>query len=211
MYKKTGIALLYAGATYLIFRYGASMMAWLNDSDSTLLVTALATILALFPVIPYPIVGGAIGAAFGPAIGGLITWIGSAAASILMFLFVRYGYQEWGSRLLRRYRSLDKLTEMFERSAFLTIVFARLVPFIPSIVTNVYSALSRVPFAVYAIASSLGKIPPMVLFAVVGDSIANRPAQIAAIIAGYAAFFALTWWLHRLWRRRQGLVKSSPD
>ncbi len=39
----------------------------------------------------------------------------SVSASILMFLFIRYGYQEWGERVLHRHNSLGKITVLFEK------------------------------------------------------------------------------------------------
>ena len=122
------------------------------------LIMFMAVIMALFPVIPYPVVGGVIGR---PRAG--YRWnrhLGRLyRASILMFMFIRYGFQEWGDRVLYRYNRLGKVTTMFERNAFMTILFTRLIPFIPSIVINVYAALSKVTFASYSIASALGKIP----------------------------------------------------
>jgi uncharacterized membrane protein YdjX (TVP38/TMEM64 family) len=157
--------------------------------------------MALFPVIPYPVVGGVIGAAFGPVLGALITWVGSAAASILMFLFVRYGYREWGEKVLHGHKSVAKITELFEKNAFLTILFARLIPFIPSIIVNVYAALSRVSFVSYFIASSVGKIPAMLLFAVVGDSLMTEPRNIVITVGVYGAFLLVTLLVYRLWRK----------
>ncbi|MDF2960768.1 MAG: hypothetical protein K0S39_2503 [Paenibacillus sp.] len=201
MYKKLGLAVFYLAVGYLIFIYGDNVLSWFHQSDNIGLVIGMATVMALFPVIPYPIVGGVIGAAFGPVLGGLITWTGSTAASILMFVFVRYGYQEWGIRILHRYKRVGKITVLFERNAFLTIVFARLIPFVPSIIVNVYSALSRVSLAAYSTASALGKIPAMLLFAVVGDNLMTEPKHIVMTIGIYAVFLAFIAFIHRLWKK----------
>lgn len=200
MLKKIILAAFYLAIGYFIYQYGEDILAWIHDSDNVLLVAAIATIMALFPVIPYPLVGGVIGAAYGPLIGGLITWIGSTAASILMFLFVRYGYQEWGIQILNRYKRIGELTGLFERHAFLTIAFARCIPIVPSIVVNVYSALSRVSFWSYTIASALGKIPAMLLFAVVGDNLMTEPRNILLAVGIYGLFLGTVLWIHRKWR-----------
>lgn len=131
MVKKLGMALVYVAVGVLIYYKGEFILAWIRSTDSIMLTMLVAVAMALFPVIPYPVVGGVIGAALGPVIGGMVTWVGSTAASILMFMFIRYGYQEWGNRALHRYNSLGKVTTMFERNAFLTILFTRLIPFIP--------------------------------------------------------------------------------
>lgn len=202
MIKKIVLAVFYLGIGLLIYAYGEAILKWFQEADNISLVAFMATIMALFPVIPYPLVGGVIGAAYGPVLGGLVTWIGSTAASILMFLFVRYGYQEWGTRILNRYERIGKLTGMFERNAFLTIAFARCIPIVPSIVVNVYCALSRVSFLTYAIASALGKIPAMLLFAVVGDNLMTEPRNILLTIGIYSVFLGTMLFIHRKWKQR---------
>ncbi|OIB01177.1 hypothetical protein AK95_27415 [Paenibacillus sp. LC231] len=198
MFKKLGMALVYAAIGGLVYFYGDTILVWIRSTDSMTLIMFMAVIMALFPVIPYPVVGGVIGAALGPVIGGIVTWVGSTVASILMFMFIRYGFQEWGGRVLYRYNRLGKVTTMFERNAFMTILFTRLIPFIPSIVINVYAALSKVTFASYSIASALGKIPAMLLFSMVGDHLMTDPSHIMITIGVYGVFLAITLLVYRL-------------
>jgi uncharacterized membrane protein YdjX (TVP38/TMEM64 family) len=203
MVRKVGLAVIYISLAVLIYLYGESILQWFQSSNHLLIVIIAATIMALFPVIPYPIVGGIIGAAYGPLLGGLVTWTGSTAASILMFAFVRYGYQDWGVRALHKYKMTDQVTRLFEKNAFLMILFARMIPVIPSIIINVYAALSRVSFVVYAAASSIGKVPAMLLFAVVGDNIVSEPRNIVLTIAIYGVFMSLALCSYRLWEKKR--------
>lgn len=203
MYKKIALAAFYVIIAFLINSYGDELLIWFQQTEHIALVILMATLMALFPVIPYPVVGGVIGAAFGPVLGAAVTWTGSAAASILMFLFIRYGYQEWGQRVLHRYSSVGRLTALFEKNAFLTVLFARLLPFIPSIIINIYAALSRVSFRSYALASAIGKIPSMLLFAVIGDSLMTDPKNIGLTAAVYGIFLALSLYAYRLWKKKQ--------
>lgn len=198
MLKKLGMAAVYIGIGCLIYIYGGDILLWLQSTDSLLLITLMATVMALFPVIPYPVVGGVIGAALGPVIGGVVTWAGSATASILMFAWVRYGYEDWGNRLLHGQHRLGKVTAMFERNAFLTILFSRLIPFIPSILINVYAALSKMSFLSYCAASSLGKIPAMLLFVLVGDNLMTNPSNIVLTVGIYGVFLGVTLWIYKL-------------
>jgi uncharacterized membrane protein YdjX (TVP38/TMEM64 family) len=203
MLKKIGLAIIYAAAAFVLYTYGDEILPWLQQADNVPLVILMAALMALFPVIPYPVVSGIIGAALGPALGGFAAWAGSAAASIVMFLFIRYGYREWGVHVLHRYSRIGRLTELFERNAFLTILFARLIPFIPSIAINIYSAISRVSFTSYAIASSLGKMPAMLLFVTVGDNLISNPKHMLAAIGIYGLFLTLSLFAYRLWRGMQ--------
>ncbi|NMO94950.1 TVP38/TMEM64 family protein [Paenibacillus lemnae] len=202
MYKKIALAIFYLGIACLIYLYGESILVWFRQTDSITQVIAMATVMALFPIIPYPVVGGVIGAAYGPVTGGIVTWTGSTAASILMFLFIRYGYQDWGKKVLHKFKNIERATALFERNAFLFILFARMIPTIPSIIVNAYSALSRVTFGVYAVSSSLGKIPAMLLFALVGDSLLNDPRNVVLTIAVYAVFLTVTMYIYRLWKKK---------
>jgi uncharacterized membrane protein YdjX (TVP38/TMEM64 family) len=205
MIKKVGLAVAYIGLSILIYLYGEVILNWFQAPNNRFIVIIAATVMALFPVIPYPIVGGVIGAAYGPAWGGLITWFGSAAASTLMFLFVRYGYQDWGIKVLHKYKMTDKITTRFERNAFLTILFARMIPVIPSILINTYAALSRVSFTAYVVASSIGKVPSMLLFAIAGDNLVSQPRNIVLTLAIYGAFLGAAYYGYRLWGKKEPL------
>lgn len=210
MYKKISIAILYLGIAYIIYLYGELILDWIEHAtiEHVPITVIVAMIMALFPIIPYPIVGGFIGAAYGPAVGGLITWIGSTLASLIMFLIVRYGYQDWGLHILHKYNTLGKVTILFERNAFLTILFTRLIPIIPSIIVNIYSALSRVSFSSYALASSIGKIPAMLLFALLGDQILTNPKNIIFSILVYGIFLAITFFFYNLWKKNN--LRKNP-
>lgn len=60
MKKKLGMTLFYLGIGYLLYAYGESILVWFRDADNAILVAVMATVMALFPVITYPIVGGVI-------------------------------------------------------------------------------------------------------------------------------------------------------
>lgn len=210
MYKKISLATLYFGVACIIYLYRELILHWIEHAsiEHVPITVAMATLMALFPIIPYPIVGGFVGAAYGPSLGGFVTWAGSTLASIIMFLIVRYGYQDWGLHILHKYKTLGKVTVLFEQNAFITILFTRLIPIIPSIIINIYSALSRVSFVSYALASSIGKIPAMLLFALLGDQILTNPKNILLSIMVYGMFLAITFYFYNLWKKNN-LRKNS--
>ncbi|SDC11438.1 TVP38/TMEM64 family protein [Shouchella lonarensis] len=203
MIKKGLVLLVFMSLAFIVFTQGENMVGWLRQggSQSYILTTTFATLLALFPIIPYPIIGGVIGAVFGPIIGSLLTWIGSSLASIIMFTFIRYAYQDWGERLLHRYQMTAKVTALFEKNAFMTIFITRLIPIVPSILVNAYAALSRVSGPVYIIASSLGKIPAMILFATVGNTIVQNPAGLFIVALFYGVFLLIVYGSFTAWKR----------
>ncbi len=201
--RKGFVLLGYVAIAFIMYLFGESLLQWIRQGGTEYMIatSVLATFFALFPIIPYPIIGGILGAAYGPVAGSIVTWVGSSLASILMFAFVRYGYQDWGKKWLFRYDRLAKITIMFERNAFMTIFITRLIPVIPSIIVNIYSALSRVTFLRYAVASSLGKVPSMILFATVGNTIVTNPSDLLYISLFYGAFILIVYLCFRLFNR----------
>ncbi|MBB6451167.1 putative membrane protein YdjX (TVP38/TMEM64 family) [Geomicrobium halophilum] len=203
MYRKLFVFATLALLAGIVFFYGENIAMWIDEhgTESVIITAMLATLMSLFPVIPYPIIGGILGAIYGSYLGSLVTWIGSSMASIIMFAFVRFGYQDWGLKLISKYQALSKVTMLFERNAFMTIFLTRLIPIVPSIIVNIYSALSRVTFGSYTIASSVGKIPSMILFATVGSTIVRNPADLFYIALLYGSFLLIVYGCYRLWNR----------
>lgn len=192
-----------------IFVFQDELLYWFQQTkdQSIFLTIFIATLFALFPIIPFPIIGGIIGAMYGTFLGGFVTWVASTTASIIMFLFIRFVFQNWGLKIIHRYKRLEIVTEMFERNAFITILVSRLIPFIPSIVINAYSAVSRVSFISYTVASSLGKIPAMLLFAVLGHSVVSSNQEVFFVIGIYTLIILMTIYFYRRWKN--SLAKSN--
>jgi uncharacterized membrane protein YdjX (TVP38/TMEM64 family) len=206
MIKKMGIVIIYIIGAVALFVLHEPLLMWIQStSPSVLVVILFATVIAFFPLIPYGLVGGVIGVLFGPWLGGLVTWMSSIIASLLFFLVVRYGYQDWGYRVLfQSYKPIHRLADQFERHAFIAILFARILPIVPSVAVNLFSALSRVPFQTYALASALGKLPAMLLYSLVGSSLwSNEEGWTlpSLIVVGYVVFLAITVYLYKLWKR----------
>jgi uncharacterized membrane protein YdjX (TVP38/TMEM64 family) len=195
--------IFYTFIAIAIYVYQEELLFWFQQTkDISIFFTMfIGTLFALFPIIPFPIIGGIIGAMYGTLLGGFVTWVASTAASIIMFIFIRFVFQSWGLKIIHRYKRLEMITLMFERNAFITILVSRLIPFIPSIVVNAYSAVSRVSFFSYALASSLGKIPAMLLFAVLGHSLVTSNQEVFFIIGLYAIIILMTIYFYSRWKK----------
>lgn len=133
----------------------------------------------------------------------------SVSASILMFLFIRYGYQEWGERVLHRHNSLGKITVLFEKKCVCDDPVYPVDSFYTLDHCKCLFGFKRVSFAAYATASSLGKIPSMLLFAWIGDSLMTEPENIVVTIAVYSIFLAVTLSVHQRWRKNR--APEMPD
>ncbi len=60
----------------------------------------------------------------------------------------------------------------------------------------------------YIVASSLGKVPSMILFATVGHALFNDPQQLMIVILYYLAFLLFVYGCYRLWLRTSRYKKE---
>lgn len=211
MMKKWILICIYA----LIFIAGLwksnQIIAWITNENAFLLpyMFPLAVFIGIFPVIPYGLFGGIMGAKFGPLWGALINWTGSFGSAFLIFLFVRYGYQKAGRNFLARYHQLDRFTTVFERNAFIAVLFARLIPIVPSPVINIYSAISSIPVLSFALATAIGKVPTMIMFSILGDQVFHDLRRTLVTLLIYAMFVGLAYLLYRMWQSHHRKKSTS--
>jgi uncharacterized membrane protein YdjX (TVP38/TMEM64 family) len=147
------------------------------------------------------VIGGGIGAAYGPLIGGLITWGASLTAAVLMFSLIRYGFAAAGNAYLAKFPKLERFTQGYERNAFLTILFARMIPVLPAAAVNIYSGLTTVPFRVFFVASAIGKLPEMLVFALVGDQLLNSWRHLGVTLLLYGLFLLVVYAVYRRFQK----------
>ncbi|MCD8508487.1 MAG: hypothetical protein LRY73_00280 [Bacillus sp. (in: Bacteria)] len=73
MLRKSVIILLGLLIVAFLFVFHEPLLQWIQNADRRFvwITTIIATLMSLFPVIPYPLVGSVIGAAYGPILGAL--------------------------------------------------------------------------------------------------------------------------------------------
>jgi uncharacterized membrane protein YdjX (TVP38/TMEM64 family) len=201
--KKWLLVISYAITILIILLNKEQLVTWIQQKDSTniLAMLIIAILLALFPVVPYGLVAGAIGAKVGFLIGGVINIVASTCAAILMFVVFRYAFAGAARRMIKKNQRIDRFTQLFEANAFGAVLLARLIPIIPAQLVNIYSAISRINFITFTIATMLGKIPVMVTFAIVGDQLFTNKGIAFITITIYAVFLLLIYLSFRVWRR----------
>lgn len=182
--KKWIIPVFYASFMVLAFAYRHEIMDWLSGNPPFILMILLATLLALFPVAPYKVVIAILGYAHGTVWAAAISWFGTTAAAIIIYIIVRTLYQEAGRRLIEKYSVIRTFTNAVERRPFQAILLARLLPIVPQTAVNIYAGVSAIPFWTYAIATGIGKTPAILLYAWLGSGFADHPLMFSMIAAG---------------------------
>lgn len=192
--RKWLTVLLYVSGITLAFIYRYEILEWLRGGHNLFLSVGAATLLALFPVVPYKAVIGLFGYVYGSAYGAAICWIATTLAAAVMYAFIKYLFRDRASVYLSSISALDKFTSAVKRRPFSSIIIARLVPVVPQTAVNVYAGAAGLPFWSYLAASGLGKIPGIALYAFLGGELFQHPRKAIIAILVYAAIIALAGW-----------------
>jgi uncharacterized membrane protein YdjX (TVP38/TMEM64 family) len=198
--KKWQTGFIYIVMLFIFFIYRNEVLQWMQHGSAPIyLIFLIAMGFILIPVIPYKVIIGLLGFIYGPFIGALISWSAASVASVLIFLLARYLFQQQARAFLMKFERLEKLHEKLERHPFMTILFARLMPFIPQAVVNIYPAILSIRLLPFATASAIGKIPAMLLFAFIGSSFTSDSYSLYISIGVYALFLLITYLIYRVW------------
>ncbi|OXS54965.1 hypothetical protein B1A99_24605 [Cohnella sp. CIP 111063] len=207
MRRKFFFLTLYVGSAVAIFTFREPLTRWM-ETESTwymdVLICLFALLVAIVPAFPYGVVAVILGAKYGSALGTGINIIVSVLAAIILFGLIRGTFTAEGRHKIAHFKGVTFLTEFTERNAFMTILFARLLPIVPAQVINAYAALTKMPWKPYFYATLLGKIPFILLVTLIGDQFFNEANYrgIAYIVAVYVLFLSFVYGLFRFYTRK---------
>ena len=125
----------------------------------------VGVVVSVLGVLPSTFVTAANLVYFGLWIGTSLSFIGEVLGAVCAFLLYRKGLRYALRRPLpdRFARLQQKLQAQRGREAFWTIILLRLLPFVPSGIVNIASAASGISILLFLTASTIGKIPAMLL------------------------------------------------
>ncbi|MBW4081868.1 TVP38/TMEM64 family protein [Paenibacillus sp. S150] len=189
--RKWLTVLLYVSGIALAFIYRYDLLAWLREDHNLFLSLGAATLLAIFPVLPYKLIIGLYGYAYGSLAGALLCWSASTLAGAIIYGIVKYMFQEKASAYLSAVPALDKFTAAVQRRPFAAVVLARLIPVFPQMAVNIYAGAAGLSFWSYLAASGVGKIPGIALYAFLGGQLFKHPRSAGIAILVYVAVLAL--------------------
>ena len=123
----------------------------------------VSIVVAVLGIIPSFFVTAANLIFFGFWMGTLISFIGESVGAIVAFYLYRKGFKQVSQKPLNKYPKIKKLVHTNGKEAFLLILSLRLMPFMPSGLVTLAGAVGSVSFILFAIASSIGKIPALLI------------------------------------------------
>ncbi|WP_256761763.1 TVP38/TMEM64 family protein [Cohnella sp. WQ 127256] len=203
--KTTLVGLSYLVSIIMCFIYKNEILHWLQEGYVQIaLVFLIAVGFILFPVMPFKIIIGILGYSYGTLLGAFISWLAASVGSVIIYLIVKTFFQQQGRAYLAKFNRLEKLHQSIEQQPFWTIVIARMIPIVPQSVVNLYAPLLSIRLLTYAIASAVGKIPAMLVYAYIGQHFISDKGRLFMAIGIYILFLLLTYLVYRYWFRKQG-------
>ncbi|MCW3114681.1 MAG: hypothetical protein JWR18_3077 [Segetibacter sp.] len=124
---------------------------------------AINVLIAVLGVVPSVFLTAANILFFGFWNGTFISFAGESIGALIAFWLYRLGFKKKIQSKTNKYPAVEKLLQAEGKTAFISIVSLRLIPFIPSGIITFTAAIGRVDIVTFFIASSLGKIPALLI------------------------------------------------
>jgi len=155
-------------------------------------------VISIIGILPSVFITAANLAFFGFYQGLIVSIIGEGLGAVISFVLYRKGLKIWRLKDFQHPVML-KLKHLEGSKAFWMILCLRILPFIPSGAITLGSAFSKVSISLFAIASTLGKIPSLIMEAgaVFGFMQVNLKWKIIILVA----FVLILMWIGRVRRK----------
>ena len=128
-----------------------------------LISICVSVIVAILGVIPSIFITAANIIFFGFWQGTLLSFLGESIGAGVAFLLYRKGFRARSVSAFEKYPKLKRLMEAGNKEAFYLVLSLRLLPFVPSGLVSFAAAIGRSSLPVFFLASSLGKIPALLM------------------------------------------------
>jgi len=194
-----GWLLLLGVVLLLALRWGPGLWELLRDEAQ--LREAVSTIGPLGPllfiglqflqvvifIIPGEVVQVAGGYIYGPWLGSVYSLIGIALGSAAAFFIARALGRPFVEAVIRR-ETVKKLDGAISRGGGLAVLFLLfLLPGVPKDALCYVSGLSAIPFPLFFLVSSLGRLPALIISVIFGSKLASRQWEVVIAIATVTA------------------------
>ncbi len=123
----------------------------------------LSVVVAILGLVPSVFITAANILFFGFWNGTLISFAGEAIGAAVSFWLYRKGFKKRTASTLQSYPRVKQLVSAQGKEAFLLILSFRLIPFIPSGLVTFAAAVGQVSAGLFITASSIGKIPALLM------------------------------------------------
>jgi uncharacterized membrane protein YdjX (TVP38/TMEM64 family) len=158
-------------------------------------------VISIAGVIPSVFITAANITFFGFHTGLIISFIGECVGAAFSFWLYRKGIKTLNPSLLNKNKWLQKVQQTQGWDSFIIILLLRILPFIPSGLINLATAISKTSILTFIIASSLGKLPALLIEAYSVKQVLESSNNVKAILAIIALFILVIYLFQK--RRKQ--------
>lgn len=169
-----------------------------------MIILALAVVISPIPSVPLDI---AAGLAFGLLWGVVYTLIGAEVGGLIAFGLARWLGRPWLARRLPA-GAMSRIDDLAERLGGRALLVMRLLPVFNFDWVSYAAGLTTISTRVFAAATFVGMIPPVIAIVAVGATLPTRPALSAAIFGGLVLMVFVPILFALLPKRRRS---SDPD
>ncbi len=120
--------------------------------------------------------------------GAILSWSSAMAGAAICFFIARVLGRDAAEKLTSK-AGLEQIDEFFERHGNLSILIARLLPFISFDIVSYAAGLTSMSFKGFFIATGLGQLPATIVYSYVGGMLTGG-AQM--LVTGLLILFGLT-------------------
>jgi uncharacterized membrane protein YdjX (TVP38/TMEM64 family) len=175
-----------------------------NIGLNSLISIGLNVLIAVTGVLPSTFITIGTISVLGFKTGLIILIVGEAAGAIVSFILYRKGLYKLFStypkinnmenKFLKRLRNIDGMEALF------TVFLLRILPFVPSGAVTLTATLSKLGFLPFSIASTIGKIPSLIIEAY---SVAYFFDLKSEWQIGLTFFIVILFLIYLLWKRKK--------
>jgi uncharacterized membrane protein YdjX (TVP38/TMEM64 family) len=186
----------------------AGAIAWLRDFGPWAWAAGIILLVSdLVLPVPGTAVMAALGYLYGPALGGLISAIGSFMSGAVAYGLCRITGRRGAAWLIGE-RDLQRGEDLFTRIGGWLVAVSRWLPLFPEVIACM-AGLVRMPTRIFCLALLCGSVPLGFIYAAVGAAGKDNPTLALSLSAGLPP---LLWLLLNRWiRQRVGAEKTAKN
>ena len=142
-----------------------TLLNFFQEYPNLALISSLfiSILVAVLGVIPSFFITAANILFFGFWQGIAVSFAGEAVGAVVAFYLYRKGFKKGAGEQVAKYKTVSALVNAENKKAFWLILSLRLIPFVPSGLVTFAAAIGKVAAIIFLIASSLGKLPALLM------------------------------------------------
>lgn len=156
-------------------------------------------IISIFGFVPSLFLTAANLVVFGFWKGTLVSFIGEGIGAVVSFILYRKGLRRVSETKVFQRPVVKRLLEVEGRQAFMLVLSLRLLPFVPSGVITFLSAIGKMTLWIFAISSTIGKLPALLVEAYAANHVIQSTwqAEVTITIVAVILFISVLKNLNR--------------